>query len=204
MKGELFLNGAPPPAKVLRRLAADGTFKVCADGAFKYCRKFFLPHVVLGDFDSYCQNDADGVCEVIKYGVEKDYTDGHLCLELLLKRGYNIISIYGGDGGNRLDHQFANYSLLKQAYVKGAEAIMYGKNMTVRYFESDFKLTGVINKTISIVPFGGDAHIIYTKGLKYPMCDVTLNSVHILGISNVALSRFIEVGLDSGGVLVFY
>lgn len=204
MKGELFLNGTPPSAKVLKELAADQAYKVCADGAFKYCRKYFLPHVVLGDFDSYCENDAEGVCEIVKYGAEKDFTDGHLCLDLLIERGCDFIDIYGGDGGTRLDHEFSNYSLLKQAYLKGVEAVMYGKHMTVRYYESDFSLGDVLNKTVSIVPFGGDAHIIYTKGLKYPMHDVTLNSVHILGISNVALSAFIEVGIDSGGILVFY
>ena len=49
-------------------------------------------------------------------------------------------------------------------------------------------LDGFEGKTLSIVPFGGNAHIIESSGLKYPLCGLDLVYGSTRGISNVAVS----------------
>ena len=48
------------------------------------------------------------------------------------------------------------------------------------------RLDGLRGKTLSIVPFGGNAHIIESSGLKYPLEQLPLRYGSTRGISNLA------------------
>ncbi len=201
MKAIIFLNGTPVSEKQLNAIDFNEALIICADGAFNYLNGFVVPHVILGDFDSVNDRNFPKQSEVITFPPEKDFTDGHLAMQTAIDRGANVIDIYGAIGG-RPDHAYANLSLLYQAKKAGVVAVIRDENWQVYLCEGKVKLQANAKKYVSIVPFFESAHIISTKGLKYPMQNVTLNRQHILGISNEATENEVEF-CSKGEVLVF-
>lgn len=191
-KAIIFLNGNPPSVEALRKIDASDALVIAADGAYEYMKGIIPPDVILGDFDSLDGAEINCDAEIIRYNPEKDFTDGHLCVELAVKRGAKVVELYGAFGG-RPDHEYANLSLLYQAKQSGAAATLYGNKYAVRLESGKITHDVNIGATVSLVPFFDKAHIITTKGLKYPMRDVMLDRLHILGISNEATADEFEV-----------
>ena len=55
---------------------------------------------------------------------------------------------------------------------------------------------------ISIFPIGGKAHCVQTKGLKYPIFNLTLPEDYTTGLSNEFIERYAEISVSSGILLV--
>lgn len=202
MRALLFLNGTPPSSECLRNIDYFGALVVCADGAYAYLSEYAVPDVVVGDFDSLSSDCAvsSGV-KVLRYPADKDYTDGHLAMDYILKQNITDITVYGAFG-LRADHAYANLSLLYQAKSGGALAELKDENQSVRLLDGNITLDGIRGKTVSIEPFFVSAHIIQTKGLKYNLKNKTLDRLHILGISNIAVEDAVEIESE-GELLVF-
>lgn len=210
-KGVLFLNGAPPDTDALigAQVAKRGGASVyCTDGAYSYVSRVFLPDAVVGDFDSIDEDIVDVSCEKISFPSEKDFTDGFLALKEMISRGIDDIEIFGAYGG-RPDMEESNYMLLALALKSGVSAVMRGEFSTYMIntsFVSNVKKGAIV----SLVPFTDSVHILYTKGLKYALCDYTMNRFEgiekdnfIMGVSNLSVSERIEIGIDDGAALVF-
>ena len=201
MRAIIFLNGTPVSERALNSVNIENALVICADGAFDYIKGKITPDIILGDFDSVSDKSFPETSEVLTFPPEKDFTDGHLAVQTAIDRGADEIEIYGAFGG-RPDHAYSNLSLLYQSKQAGAVAVLYDENWRVYLLDGAVKLSASANKYVSIVPFFESAHIISTKGLKYPMQNVTLNRQHILGISNEATESEIEF-FANGEVLVF-
>lgn len=200
MKGLLFLNGDPPAPQVMQALDYKN-FTVCADGAYNYLKNYCVPDVLVGDFDSLDIRFAQAK-KIIRLEVEKDFTDGHIALLQLLEAGINDIDIYGAEGG-RLDHQLANYSLLALAAKNGARAVIRTAKFDIFFAKGEFTAPAEINKTVSLVPFSDQTHILATRGLKYSINNDVYGRLHIKGISNSAIAQTIGFTIKSGCALVF-
>ena len=212
-KGILFLNGEPPAKDELRAVAkahsGDPALAVyCTDGAYRYVRGTIVPDTVLGDFDSMPRKEAVGVCEILEYPPEKDYTDGFLAVKIMIERGFTEIDIFGAYGG-RPDMSESNFGLLALAHKAGVRARFCGKMQT--YLVGDV-FSAEIRKgaTVSVVPFSDMVHIVYTKGLKYALRDYVMYKYadvdtpeYIMGVSNEALGGRAEVAIDTGLALIF-
>lgn len=198
MKAYLFLNGDPPI-----RLPAKDRFSVCADGAYTYlANRNYRPDAVLGDFDSVELSAVDPAVEIIRFPIEKNYTDGHLAVQLLAERGCTDLEIYGAFGGNRPDHALCNYSLLAYARELGMHAVLQGDVYTVRLITGTFTGTAATNAVVSLVPFSDEIHILYTKGLKYAAERLTVDKTSIVSVSNAALGGQFSVSV-TGSALLF-
>lgn len=199
----IFLNGNAPEEDELRKISKKTAGKqvICADGAYRYLDRKILPDVVIGDFDSVDEALINKNCEIVKLSPEKDYTDGHVCMDCALDRGAKTVSVYGAFGG-RPDHAYSNLSLLYQAKSRGAAAQLIGEGFTVTLESGSIVKSVAPGATVSLVPFLESAHILSTEGLKYPMKNVTLGRLHILGISNTAEKPVIKVEAE-GELLVF-
>ena len=201
-KAVIFLNGDPPRKSEIKCEELTDSLKICADGAYRYVKKICVPDVVLGDFDSIAAEKIDKRCRIIRFKPEKDFTDGHLALQYALDEGATEIVIYGALGG-RPDMAYANLSLLYQAKTGGAKAEIRGGGYTVTLENGAFEKSVNKGACVSMAPFFEGAHIISTKGLKYPMKNVTLNRLHIsLSVSNVALADSFAV--ESEGELLLF
>ncbi len=156
---------------------------------------------VVGDFDSLKTPPKDQ--KTINLNVEKDFTDGERAIRYAVELGAKNISIYGAYGGN-IDHILGNIALLKIAKELGVNAIIKddGKNTVLISKESRFKVKK--GGTVSIIPYGGDCSFIDSKGLYYPLKDVTLTTKDTRGISNRAESQEIVINVKSGEALIIY
>jgi thiamine pyrophosphokinase len=156
---------------------------------------------VVGDFDSLKTPPKDQ--KTINLNVEKDFTDGERAIRYAVELGAKNISIYGAYGGN-IDHILGNIALLKIAKELGVNAVVKddGKNTVLISKESRFKVKK--GGTVSIIPYGGDCSFIDSKGLYYPLKDVTLTTKDTRGISNRAESQEIIINIKSGEALIIY
>lgn len=201
MKAIIFLNGTAPSQELLSNIDASCPLVICADGAYAYVKDKIAPTVVLGDFDSFPKESVHSGIDTVVFPPEKDYTDGHIAVAYALERGADEIEIYGAFGG-RPDHEYSNLSLLYFTLKNGAKATMISDEWIVTIEDGTFDKTVKKGATVSLVPFLATSHILLTEGLKYPMREVTLDRLHILGISNVALESKIKVSCR-GELLVF-
>lgn len=169
-----------------------------------YSRSSVKPDLLLGDFDSYDMLDYevdDGV-EVMRFPSEKDETDGELAVREVIGRGYKNLHIYGALGG-RQDHVLGNLTLLAIAASLGANAVAISDSTTIYFVDKEFSSDMGEGTTVSVLPFLGDAHIMYAEGLKYPLRDEKLLQLSTRGISNVALGGAVKISVSEGGVFIF-
>ena len=196
MKGILLLNGEP----YKKDICADNARTVCCDGAYLWAKGKVRIDENVGDFDSLSILPDPPPARI--YPSEKNFTDGEIGLERLLSFGCDEIEIYG-TGGGREDHFLGNLHLLYRALSGGARVTAFTNGARIYAVFDEFFLYGQTGKTISLLPFGGEAHIINSRGLKYPLEDLTLSYGSCRGISNVVISAEAYFHCVSGMVLVF-
>lgn len=198
-KGLIFLNGNAPSESVLKNIDFCDKIVVCADGAYDYLSPFCKPDILLGDFDSI--REVPTSVKTKKFPVDKDYTDGHLCVLEMTELGVDYVEIYGAFGG-RPDHEYANFALLALANSLNIFAVVKG-DYDIYFVTKDISLDVNVGCIVSIVPYSDGAHINITKGLKFCADNLTLNKLHFIGMSNTATSDKIFVSVGEGSVLLF-
>lgn len=182
MKAVILLNGEPYEGNI----EADGAYVICCDGAYEWAKDRVRIDENLGDYDSLSYLPAPPPAEI--FPSEKNYTDGEIALRRAVKRGAEEIDIYGG-GGGREDHFLGNLQLLYLSLSLGVKAVMRNNKSLIFAGTGEIVLNGFEGKTLSVVPFGGNAHIIESSGLKYPLCRLDLVYGSTRGISNVAVNE---------------
>ncbi|MCH5163897.1 MAG: thiamine diphosphokinase [Clostridiales bacterium] len=198
-KGLIFLNGNAPSEEILKSIDYSDKIIVCADGAYDYLKSYVVPDILLGDFDSI--NSVPQNVEIKKFPVDKDYTDGHLAILEIKDRGATEIEIYGAFGG-RPDHEYGNFALLALASSLNIKAVIKG-DFDIYFVTDEIKLSVKKNMTVSIAPYSDSAHIKTTEGLKFSATSLVLNKLHLIGLSNTAISEEIYVSVEEGSILLF-
>lgn len=193
MKGALVLNGEKFNGKIIADLV------VCADGGYNKCE--VKADYIIGDMDSISVSALPENC--ILLNPIKDETDGEYALNFLIKKGCKEIDVYGLDGG-RLDHILGNIALLAQGVDLGIKICAYCNGFTAYMVNNDINLSVNKNDIVSLVPFTDMVHIMYTKGLYYPLSDQTLFKNSCLSLSNLAIESKISIGIrhNSGKCLI--
>ena len=194
MRAIVLLNGEPYRGAI----EDGGALVLCCDGAYDWAKGRVRIDVNLGDYDSLSYVPDPPPAQV--YPSEKNYTDGELALQRAMAAGADVIEFYGG-GGGREDHFLGNLHLLYAACRRGVRAVMVTNYARIFAAEGSVELCGLRGKTVSIVPFGGPAHILESGGLYYPLPD-TLVYGSTRGISNVITAERAYFKTE-GVVLVF-
>ena len=114
--------------------------------------------------------------------------------------GADEIEFYGG-GGGREDHFLGNLHLLYAALKKGVRAAMVTNYARIFAAEGEVVVTGRKGSTLSIVPFGGNVHIMENSGFYYPLPEAFVYG-STRGISNVVTADTARFTVE-GTVLVF-
>lgn len=179
---------------------SPGDLIIAADrGAEILAKRGIAPHITVGDFDSSSVIPEENV---IKLPVEKDVTDTHAAVDIALERGFDEIHIYGGMGG-RVDHTFANYSLVASLAVKGIKAYLSGEGYCITAV-SDGKITleGRKGSTLSVFSWSEVSRGVTLSGVKYPLCQAELHKNFALGVSNSFSEEYAEISVSDGILLV--
>lgn len=174
---------------------------ICADGGAKMVEKLGLhPDLWIGDMDSFC-----GECfadKKILLPKEKDLTDSQAAAEEALKLGIKKIVFFGATG-KRLDHEYANYCLLKFLLENGAFGTVLDKNNRIFMLNNSAKICSKGEKYISFFPFDGKVEHFSVKNVKYELEDHTLKNNCSYTVSNEFLKdKAAEVSFSNGYVLV--
>lgn len=191
----ILLNGEPYEGII----PAENAYILCCDGAYRWAKGRVRIDETLGDFDSLDEIPVPPPLKV--YPSEKDLTDGEIALWRALELKAESIRIYGG-GGRREDHFLGNLHLLYKACKAGVPASMITNNAEIAVCEGAAGFACRKGQTVSIIPFGGDAHILSSEGLKYPLEDLWLKYGSTRGISNVTESDEDFSFYSEGAVLV--
>lgn len=187
----VFINGELADISRLKIRKTD--LLIGVDGGTKHLDK---PDLIIGDFDSLKKIPKDA--PVIKYPLDKDFTDAELALEYCRKiKAKEVVVV--GLLGRRLDHLITNLmSLSKYNFkiIEGNQEIFIVKNKSI--------IKGKPGDLISLIPLSGDCRGVTTVGLKWPLQVRNLQVGSSLGVSNVMLSKSAQVSLKAGCLLVVH
>ena len=178
-----------------------GDLVIAADGGYDNAVEYGITcDLLIGDLDSVSEI-PEGI-EIIRHPVMKDETDMYLAYLEGARRGYKYFEIHGGTGG-RIDHTYANFSLLSSIRNNGDFAILCDTRWYATILKNESRtFVGDEGDHLSIFAFGGVARGINLWGLLYPMKDGTLTPDSQLGISNSLTEDKATVEVLDGTLLV--
>jgi thiamine pyrophosphokinase len=190
----------------LRPQAGDLT--LAADGGADLCVAWGWPvDAVVGDMDSVNdsvrqQLEAQGVPFIVS-PVEKDETDLELALRLALERGATELIIAGALGA-RIDHTLGNLALLALPALAGIPTCIADGDQTIWLARDRVSVAGQPGDTLSLLPFGGDAHGVSLTGVHWPLHAADLPLGPSLSISNRMTASQAEVSVMEGRLWVVH
>ncbi len=159
-----------------------------------------VPSLIVGDFDSYTNPNAD--IETIVLPCEKDDTDTVFAVKEGIKRGYTDFLLVGVVGA-RLDHTLGNVYILEMLYSKG---------LTGRILDDYSEMEIVADKPVcindlysyfSLLNITGTAKGICISGAKYPLENAEILPEYQYGISNEVLpGKTAVVSVSEGKLLL--
>lgn len=179
---------------------------ICCDGGIRHCKMLGItPDYILGDLDSAPKEllsyyKSLNVCFKV-FPSKKDETDTEIGIEFAISLGATHIDIYGASG-NRLDHTLANVHNLMIAVKAGIVARMLDEHNCIQLIDKSIELTGAPGDIVSLIPLSSVVGSVLTSGLEYPLNKEDLKIGASRGISNVMLSHFAKVTIDSGYLIV--
>lgn len=205
-KALLFINGDSP--KTIPNLSGYDLI-ACTDGAFHYLEQLKFPldklDFISGDFDSHkieeeiIQQAQNHSFEIIETP-DQNKTDFHKALELILKKGFENIDVYGGSGGEQ-DHFLGNLSVA-YAFKDKLNLQFFDEYSSYYFIPKNFSISDVKGKMISLMPFP-IAKNIETKGLKWPLNREDLILGERIGTRNIAENKDVTIKYKKGDLLIF-
>lgn len=175
---------------------------IAADGGYdNLVRRGYTPDILIGDFDSVKSEIPEGL-RTIKYPKEKDETDMFLSYEAGVKLGYTEFVMLGATGG-RLDHTYANISLLLYARERGHNiTLIDGNGIIICLKDEAITLSGNEGGKLSVFAFGGVAKGVTILGTKYEVEGARLTPEFPLGVSNEFTNVPARISVEDGALLV--
>ena len=181
---------------------------IAADGGARHAAALGLTiDRWVGDGDSIAADELDRLASsgvrIDRFAVDKDETDAELALLAALEADPARLTILGALGGARVDHELGNVWLLAHPGLVGRHAVLLGDRSRIRLAgPGTADLTGRVGDVVSLLPFGGDATGITTRGLRYRLRDEPLRLGPSRGLSNVREAPDAGIVLREGRLLI--
>lgn len=206
MKAVIISHGDKYSGSALVRECEDSDIILCADGGAEYAYlNKITPDFLIGDFDSIETSVLDYFLskgsKILKFPIDKDFTDTELCIEKAIELGCNKICILYGIG-NRIDHSLGNIGLLSRINKNNIFGYIACDNCYIYLCNSNISISGNSGDIISIVPFKGDAQGLISHGLKYSLDNLNIEFGRAIGVSNIMTDNICSISIDSGEVLI--
>jgi len=194
---------AAGPGPVLR--LPEARTVVAADGGLDRARLLGVDvDVVVGDLDSassaaLAAAEAAGA-RIVRHPTAKDATDLELALDEAVALGARRVLVVAS-GAGRLDHLLAALLLLGADRYSALEIDAVVGDALVHVVRDERTLVGEPGETLTLLPVGGPAEGVTTRGLEYPLAGETLDPGTSRGVSNVFLGAEARVEVVSGVLL---
>lgn len=200
MKVLVISNGDIKDYNFYKKLLRDADMIICADGGANHAYQMKIkPDFIIGDLDSIKKEilefyENKGVV-IEKFPSMKDETDTQLAMLKAIKLGASEI-IFIGVIGERLDHSYANLSLLLYLLNRNIKGKIVNEMNEIYLINKFIEIEGKKGELLSLLPYSKEVKRIYTKGLLYSLSGQSMNLEMPYGISNVFTEEkaFIEIG----------
>ena len=204
----LIANGGRFPSKKFFSEIAKDKKILAVDRGIELCRATnILPEIFIGDFDSAENFSVDWAklnqIKIIRYPVEKDFTDLQLALDFAEKNYKNFSAVICGGFGGRFDHLFstiftcANFNS-KIFLVDDREIIFFlkdGEIAEVNFFEKPF--------AISLLPISEICKGVTIKNVRWQLENAELFQKIPFAVSNRLNGDKIKINIQSGILAVY-
>lgn len=178
---------------------------IAADGGADVARAMDRPiDVIVGDMDSITEATLasarrDGV-RLVEHPVDKDETDLELALSIAVEVSPHVHVVAGAAG--RLDHAMVNLAVIASPRWAAATVEATLGDHQVFVVHDERSIDGSVGDIVSLIPMGGWAHGVTTRGLRYELDDEALDPLAGRGMSNVIVARPVNVALKEGVLVV--
>jgi thiamine pyrophosphokinase len=207
VKAVIVASGEPDPSDIRHLSGAD--LVIAADGGANWLAAAGIsPGWLIGDMDSV-RGDLQGELEASGTRVErhptgKDASDLALAVDRALSLGAEEIVILGALRGDRLDHELANVLLLATPELMRRTVRIERGSTTLRSLAGGghLELGNAPGDHVTLLPIGGPAAGVRTKGLRYPLDAEMLLLGSSRGLSNEIVVLPAWVQIDDGVLLV--
>jgi thiamine pyrophosphokinase len=168
-----------------------------------------VPGLVIGDMDSLSDEERAELeargCRFVVHPRAKDETDLELALTYAAELGTQEIIVLGALGG-RLDHTLANVFLLALPVLADLSVRIVNGHEEALLARSGQSVTleGEPGDLVSLLPLGGDARGVTTKGLAWTLQGDTLQFGPSRGVSNEMTAPQARVEVEGGHLLVVH
>lgn len=202
METVLIFAGGDSPTPSLADELPEPELIVAADSGYDAAVEAgYAVDVLIGDMDSIKTEVIPNHVIVERYPTDKDATDLELALARVVDERPQRIVVVGGAGG-RFDHELATAMLLCSDRWDGVDELDW---VTDRGWSHVIKgrriIHGDVGTTISLIPIGGPASGIDTKGLRWDLRSATIPAGSTWGVSNEFTGPIADVRVGSGCLL---
>lgn len=197
----IFAGGDQPPRSLAEELpSAD--LVVAADSGYDLAVDWGVGvDVAVGDMDSVTTDPLPRHVIVERHPEDKDATDLELALVRVLEHNPQRVVVVGGSGG-RLDHEIAVTLLLTSDRWSTIDEIDWVSSRGWSYvIRGRRRIHGDVGDVVSLIPAGGDAHGVETRGFKWNLSGATLPHGTTHGVSNEFASPVADVKVNLGCLL---
>jgi len=202
----VFANGDRLPL-ISRMLPTPPDYVIAADAGLLLAQAHGVKvNLLVGDLDSTPLSAIGHAertgAEIRKFEADKDATDLELAFEAALEHGATCIAMIGGHGG-RLDHFLSNVDMLA-ALPKEVQVVAQMGTAIVHVAKQRIMLEGLAGQYVSLIPWGGDAEGVITRGLRWELNSDTLKLGSSRGVSNELMGYQASVRVKSGTLVVVH
>lgn len=210
MKKIGILVGAAPleeeKEELINMLSQSNAYRIAVDGGIA----FFLQHGMrpdrwIGDMDSAKEKNLDAPisdCRTSQVSAIKDETDMVLAVEDALENGCDEIAIFGGTGGSRISHTFANVQMLYHYAKAGKKIRMYARQgrLTV-LVNGSMQFPARDSGFISVFSLTDISENVVIQGFFYGY-EGDLHNDIALGVSNEYCGKCGKISVENGALLI--
>ena len=202
MKAFVYVGGKIDPAYITEHPSGDDLV-IAADSGYKNAL-LLGEHVsiIVGDFDSFPEDQLPRDAEIIRLKREKDLTDTQVAIEIAIERGAGNIVIIGGLSG-RLDHTLSNLYILEDLAIRNIYAVMNDGFSRARYVRSSSALIGRSHYPyISLIAADEKVKGVSVEGCRYPLKNATLSRRQQFAVSNEIDGNCTLISVKRGGIFI--
>lgn len=200
--------GGLPPDRRLSTVFSQPNLVIAADAGLHHAIDLGLRvTAVVGDMDSVdhallAGAEINGV-EIVRSPRDKDLTDTELALRHAADRGATRIVVVSG-GGGRLDHQLGVVASLAHRDLARCSISAWWDTaqLDVLHGPASLEITGRTGEVLGLHAFGGDAHGVTTRGLRWNVANESFAAHSTRGVSNEFSEPRASIALGQGTLIV--
>lgn len=175
-------------------IAADSGYDIAVAAGFEV-------DILVGDMDSIGAESIPERVQIERHSPDKDATDLELALERAVAHDPQRVVVVGGAGG-RFDHEIAAAALICSPRWAMVDEIDWITDRGWSHVIASRRiLHGDIGAMISLIPMGGPATGVRTRGLRWDLKGATLSPGTTWGVSNQFKIPVADIRLDDGCLL---